>query len=560
MARKATFNAPVRQIVQTSEDQHKYDTPTFRKLQINATTTNNYVTPNYVDQAGALSMALAESMPTLALTAALVAGKTNEGEKARGAAARLEETGVDPETTDKLKWYSSSDFKDGYWEAYGLEKGQVAKEKLTADFDADPNRNAVPTNEWANNWFKQNTQGMNGRALEAFNREVAPSLLKLSNQGALEKVNDISASVYQQRFNVLTNDWKSGNWNPEIAKKRQEELGMSNTDFDELQVKVLEQFAQAGDNPGAAQLALKVMSENRPDGTPGIAFKSHIVKSGWVEAMGTKIDQVAIAKANAEEQVDRTGRSDSQKQIFSNAEKMAVNGNIGAATKALKQAYNNGEISFKSFLSKQQELQQVTHALKLGDGTGGSKMGESNFNNTYADALEGKLSTESITGMLRNQKINKSQADQLLQAEGRAASSENSLYRVPEYKQAASILDGFGSGKGITEEETNNIRMRASIARTELALWAQNNPDKKDQFIDKAKSIVTTEKKFLSDGSVLSQEQLLQKNYYPKYANPQAAYEAIVVKKSETDPYVLSNEQRYWSWRATNPQAQPRKQ
>lgn len=560
MARKSTFNAPVRQIVQTSEDQHKYDTPTFRRLQINAQPTNTYVTPNYVDQAGTLSTALAESMPTLALTAALFSEHANKGEEAAGASARLQETGIDPETTDKLKWYSSSDFKKGYWGTYGLEKAQVAKEQLQADWDSDPNRNSVSTAEWTNNWFKKQSAGMNDYALTSFTKELAPSLLKLSNQGALEKVEDISASVYKQRYGVLTNDWVAGNWSPEQAKKRQEELGMSNTDFDNLQVKVLEQFAQAGENPGAAQLALKVMKENRPDGTPGIAFKSNIVKSGWVEAMGTKIDQIAIAKTNAEEQVDSTGRTENQKKIIGDAEKLSVNGNIAGALKTLKQAYNNGEISFKTLSRKSAEIQQTAHSMKIGDGTGGSKMVEKDFNLTYADALEGKLSTEKITEMLRGQKISKSQADQLLQAEGRSASSENALYRVPEYKQASAIIDGFGSGKGITDEETSNIRMRASIAKTELALWASNNPDKKDQFIDKAKSIVTTEKKFLNDGGALTQEQILQKNYYPKYANPQAAYDAIVVKKTETDPYVLANEQRYWAWRATNPQAQPRKQ
>lgn len=562
MGRKATFNDPVRQVVQTSEDQHKYDTPTFRRLQINANPVNNYITPNPNADANILALALLEAAPALTALSGNLAKSSGDDAYAKGQAQAIEEMGLPDEEKKTFSWFTHPRFKDGYDSVGGFTGGTEAKEKMAADYEADPNRNNMTTQEWVGQWMRTNQpKGVSGAYLESWNKQVMPAVGAVLKQGAVDKAADGLAMVNQKITDAFQTTIKAG-WTAETADKLKLTIqgdgkdnpglgGMNNADWDRNVIKQVEQYINAGGEPEKAQAVLAWTKEKRADGTPGIYYKSGMAKV--IDDLSDKANTVWLNKKATEERLDVEGRTTNQSSIFDTAERQAVGGNLAAATKTLKQAYANGEISFKGFLRKQQELQQVTHALKLGDGTGGSKMGEKDFNNTYSDALEGKLSTADITGMLRNQKISKAQADQLLGAEGRAASSENALYRVPEYKRASSYIEGFAGYKGITDDETNTYKMRGAVARAEFAEWAANNPDKKDQFAEKAKQIVATETKFIKDRGVTS-ENVMQKNYYPKYPNPQAAYQAIMVDKTEKDPYVLRNEQDYWMWRTSTPQ------
>lgn len=565
MGRKATFNDPARQIVQTSEDQHKYDTPTFRRLQVNANVTNQYITPNTKADASALTLAFAEAAPSLALLSQNLAKSSGEDAYAQGQAKAIEEMGLPDDEKKAFSWFTHPRFKDGYDSVGGFTSGTEAKAKMEADYESDPNRNNMTTQEWVGQWMQNNKpKGVSGAYVESWNKQVLPAVGSIIKQGATDKAAEGLALVNQKITDAFQATIKNG-WNAESADKLKLTIqgdgkdnpglgGMNNADWDRNVIKQVEQFINAGGEPEKAQAVLAWTRTDRKDGDktiPGIYSKPGMAKI--IDDLSDKANTVWLNKKSIEERLDVEGRNGNQTAIFDSAERQAVGGNLAAATKTLKQAYANGEISFKGFLRKQQELQQVTHALKLGDGTGGSKMAQKDFDNTYADALEGKLSTNDITVMLRNQRISKAQADQLLGAEGRAASSENALYRSPEYKRASSYISGFAEYKGITDDETNTYKMRGAVARAEFAEWAANNPDKKDQWADKAKAIVATETKFIKDRGVTS-ENVMQKNYYPKYPNPQAAYQAIMVDKTEKDPYVLRNEQDYWKWRSSAPQ------
>lgn len=545
MGRKATFNDPVRQVVQTSEDQHKYDTPTFRRLQINATTTNNYVTPNYVSQAGILSTALAESLPTLAVTSALVASKANEGEKARGEAARLGEVGLDPEQSQALHWYSSSDFQKGYMEAVGVEKGQIAKDKLQADWDSDPNRNNVPTNEWTNHWYKENTKGLSGDSLITFNKEVAPSLMKIANQGATEKINDVTASVYAQRYNILTKDWKDGNWSPEQAKKRQDELKLSNTDFDELQVKVLDQFARQGDNPEAARKALAVMHENRPDGTPGIAFKSNIVKTGWVEHMSTQIDQWAVAKTNAREAADKGARTEEQRKLQDSIFSTAIDKSPEAAMKQLNQARkDNPELWSPGVWMATQEKIRHIQLLKKSQGDGSGTTAQDAV--LISKAIKGELGTDDIADLVATQKIKPGMAGTLMSYTTRANSMDRSQFKTPAYLRARSLLESLPSApSSLTPDPDGSLRATMS-ARRQLAITSLdeellNNPGADPNVL--AQNIHKGELAFAKDAS----NQPYLNMYVPKYKSREEFMQAL--QSNTVKPGVdVKKEAQQWNW------------
>lgn len=564
MGRKAVFNDPVRQVVQTSEDQHKYDTPTFRRLQINAQPVNNFITPNPNADANALALAFIEAAPALTALSSNLAKSSGDDAYAKGQAQAIEEMGLPEEEKKTLSWFTHPRFKDGYDSVGGFTGGTEAKEKMASDYETDPNRNSMTTQEWVGQWMRTNQpKGVSGAYLESWNKQVMPSIGSIIKQGAVDKASEGLALVNQKITEAFQTTIKAG-WTSESADKLKMTIqgdgkdnpglgGMNNSDWDRNVLKQVEQYINAGGEPEKAQAVLAWTKLDRKDGDatiPGIYSKPGMAKI--IDDLSDKANTVWLNKKSVEERLDIEGRNSNQNAVFDAAERKAVGGNLSAATAVLKKAYDNGEISFKGFLRKQQELQQVTHAMKIGDGTGGSKMAETEFNNNYATALEGKLSTNDITTMLRSQKINKAQADQLLAAEGRSASSENALYRMPEYKRASSYIEGFSSSQGITQDETNTYKMRGAVARAEFAEWAANNPDKKDQFAEKAKAIVATETKFIKDRGVTS-ENVMQKNYYPKYANPQAAYQAIVVDKTEKDPYVLRNEQDYWMWRTSAP-------
>lgn len=477
MGRPATFNDPVRQIVQTSEDQHKYDTPTFRRLQITAgQPLNMMVTPNYKEQAGLLSTALAESIPSLITASTLMAAKAQKGEEEAGGNARVAEIGLDPEKSDQLGFFASSGFKKGYYQAYGIEKGQVAKEQLQADWDADPNRNDVTTDEWTRNWYKKNTEGMNGYALAGFNKEVTPSLLKLAQQGAIEKIDDVEASVYQQRFNILTSDWKSGTWTPEQAKKRQEELGLSNTDFDKLQVRALTQFANDGENPEAARQALKVMSMDRPDGTPGITFKNNIVKSGWAAEMAQTIETASQARTRLQEQTDSQARTQEQLDLKDKLLSMAYDsGNPAGATAYLQKIrkQNPGLVNVGLANSLQKQINEYAENKKRGTGGSGEGGAYSPLVLKLAKGLDsGEVDVAEVWQHVDNGSLSRQGLAQVRELTGGLRSLRKGIFKTDAYEAAEAELGVFRPGK-------SEIDLDGTTARNFRDLNNRNNIDLK---------------------------------------------------------------------------------
>lgn len=559
MGRKATFNDPVRQVVQTSEDQHKYDTPTFRRLQINAgQPLNMMVTPNYKDQAGMLSTAFAEAMPSLITASALMASKAQNGEEESGFNSRAAEIGLDPEKSEKLGFFSSSGFKKGYYRAYGIEKGQVAKEQLQADWDADPNRNEVTTDEWARNWYKKNTEGLNGYAISGFNKEVAPALAKLAQQGAIEKISDVEASVYQQRFNILTSDWKSGTWTPEQAKKRQEELGLSNTDFDSLQVKVLTQFAKDGDNPEAARQALKVMSMNRPDGTPGIAFKSNIVKSGWTAEMASQIEQWSQEKTRLREQSDGSARTQEQIDLQTKVLEMAYkDGNPQRATAELNKAMKSTPGLVNVFLANnlQKRINEFASNKKQGSGGDGEGAALSKEELRLINGLSDKtLGSGDVLESLNAGKINKRGFASVLSMAGALNKNDKGVFKTPDFQAAERYMGNYSMGKndvdidGLIKENydylnaINANELRKRVADGEKAMDVAK--DIRDRSMSLVKSGALRNRDFIG-GSSGSPTPTPSQDYNSKYATFDEFDRAQ--RAGQVSGATLRAEMKYWA-------------
>lgn len=282
MARKSTQNNPVRQIVQTSEDQHKYDTSTFRRMEVNARPVNTMITPSQSAAAG-LALSFAEANPELGRLMQTAFAAKNEEDYAQGQAARVKESGLNPEESKELGFFSSPAFQRGYMTMAGVEAGQKATEQMLVDWESDPQRNGMTTNEWIANWMKKNASGISdGAYTEGMMKTLTPTINSLVTTGAKEKIDDIRNAKNANVTNILQADFRKG-WTPELEKQRKAEMqasyGMSNKEFDDYLLSSVEQYINKGDDPEGAKRVLKSFYNPREDGTPGIAYKESVANS-----------------------------------------------------------------------------------------------------------------------------------------------------------------------------------------------------------------------------------------------------------------------------------------
>ena len=549
MARKSTQNNPVRQIVQTSEDQHKYDTSTFRRMEVNARPVNTMITPSQSAAAG-LALSFAEANPELGRLMQTAFAAKNEEDYAQGQAARVKESGLNPEESKELGFFSSPAFQRGYMTMAGVEAGQKATEQMLVDWESDPQRNGMTTNEWIANWMKKNASGISdGAYTEGMMKTLTPTINSLVTTGAKEKIDDIRNAKNANITSILHNDFKVG-WTPELMKQRKSEFqaayGMSNKEYDDYLLSSVEQYINKGDDPEGAKRVLKSFYNPREDGTPGIAYKESVANSSKsIEKLMTAADAVAIQKANAQENADKIARTDAQRSLETEVLNLAIDKGAGAAFSKLNAARKaDPNLVSPGFWDNLGTRIRHIGNVKKSDGEGGGGMGNTAYNQLYAKYMVDGGSVEELQNLILSGKITRAQSVELRNAAAGFGKMDNAVFKTTDFRNAMTTIEALPD-KGILETQTDILKARKARARVEFINWVRDNPNAKDQFEAKAQAIYNTEYKFGKDAVI---EQAGQKNYYPKYKNPIDAYNAIEVNKTEKDPYVLRNESDYWEW------------
>lgn len=558
MPRKTTFNDPSRQVVQTVEDQHKYDTPTFRRLQVNAQPTNYYVTPAYTDQANTLAAALVEASPTLAIMQQGAFKNFHEEKFVEGQAARLAEGNIDPKDSKELGFFTTNSFQRGYMSLAGFQSGQQAAEELQAAWDTDPERNSMPTQDWIANWMKKNAPAStDGAFLEGFNKQVIPVANNLIGQGVKDKLAGVRAAVNEKVTGIVTNGINQG-WNADVANQIKTELqgdgtpdkpgivGMSNGDWDKTFIDQVSAYINSGGDPEKARQALKWTKEKRPDGTPGIYYKPGMAKV--VDDLMDQAYSVTIQKNNLEENMDRIGRSGDQKKhidtILTTALDKGVASGFSALNKAVKE---NPELWSPGLrMTVMEKLRRIQTLSKSVDGEGDGNSPA--FAKLISQAITGDLTTEQIADMVGRGQIKVGQAGQLMSYTTRANSMDKAQFKTPAYNQGLMTLQALPERPPATVPDVDGTIGRNMALRKAYAIANYNDEVAKNPNADPttlADNIHKSETKYFNEGRYTNDPYF--KMYVPKYPSRQAFIQAL--ESNAVKPGVdVKKESQHWNW------------
>lgn len=549
MPRKSTQNNPVRQIVQTSEDQHKYDLPTFRRMEVNARPVNTFITPAQSDAAG-LALAFAEANPELGRLMQTAFAAKNEEDFYQGQEARLKESGLAPTESKELGFFSSPAFQRGYMTLAGVEAGQKAKEQLLVDWENDPQRNSMTTNEWVSAWMRKNTSGISdGAYTEGMMKTLIPTVNELTTLGAKEKIADIRDAKNANITNILQADFRAG-WTPELEKKRKAEFqaayGMTNKEYDDYLLSSVEQYINKGEDPEGAKRVLNSFYKPREDGTPGIAYKETVANSTKsVEKLLIAADAVAIQKANAQEGTDKIARTEEQRALEATVLDAAINSGAGGAFAKLNAARKaNPQLVSPGFWeSLATRIRHISNLKKGGDGEGG---GGGAFNTAASQAIKGELDETQIANGIGT-KWNVAQAGQLLSLASRGRSVDKALFNTPDYKRGLGIIKSLPDRAPESMPDPNGSYGTALRTRRELAVLAYDEAVVKGENpVDAAVRIQKTEDIYRSNGMASDSSFQIYYTKYKTYQDFRSAYD-----NGTLDPKIKDQELAYWKWVAS---------
>lgn len=556
MARKTTFNDPSRQVVQTVEDQHKYDTPTFRRLNVYAQPGNYYVTPAQTD-ANTLAISLMEAAPTLALLNSGINKEYHEAKVAEGQALALQEIGLPEEDKKKFSWFSSPSFKKGYESVSSLIAGLEDSQKLKADFEADPNRNTMTTQEWVGQWMKKNVpQGVSGDFLSGWNQQVFPELKAITLQGAQDKVSDGMALVNQKKTEAFKATIESG-WTGEAANKLKLTLqgdgtsenpglmAMTNGDWDREFIKQVDTYINAGGDPEKARQALKWAKEKRPDGTPGIYYKPGMSKV--IDDLEDKAYSVAIQKNNLQEGADRLGRGGDQKKDIDTILTTALDKGASAGIKALNQAVKaNPELWSPGLRMATMEKLRRIQTLNKGDGDGTPTTAlEASL---VSRAIKGEIGSDEIADLVASQRIKPGVAGTLMSYTTRANNMDKAIFKTPAYSQGLMLLQSLPERPSPLTPDPDGSLARSMAARKALAIASYNEEIANNKDADPnaiAKNIHKSESQFQAEDRAAKDPYFNM--YVPKYATREEFMQAL--GNNNVKPGVdVKKEAQHWNW------------
>lgn len=553
MGRKTSFNDPARQIVQTSEDQHKYDTPTFRRLEVNAQPVNMFVTPNVTQQANTLALSLSEAAPALAMLNMSVNHQYHDSKIAEGQAAAFKDIGLPEEDKQKFSWFSSPSFVRGYDSVSSMTAGMEDRQKLKADFAADPERNTMTTQEWLGNWMRKNQpQGMSGTYINGWNQEMLPEVKAITLQGAQDKVADGVALVNQKKNEAFKATIDDG-WNPESADKLKITLqgdgtkdkpglvAMTNADWDREVLAQVDQYIEAGGDPDKARKVLTWAKSKRPDGTPGIYEKPGMAKV--VNDLWDKAYSVSLQKTRLEESMDREGRigdtADAYRSILEVAKTnpAAARKQLEASDKANPGLWNPGR-----YLSTMKLINEFDTVRKHGQGEGNSAA----LTKLVVEYGNGKIDADAGLDALTQGQINLSQYSHFLSLTGAMSKKVKEIYKTPQFEDAQRTLNAIPREPGqdtfdLSGKIKSAYRANYDGAVIELRQRVAENPQADPMVI--ANEIKDRRLKLVDSGALRDPGYV---DYVSKYQTKEAFLKDYDAGK--IDANTKSMEIKYWQW------------
>lgn len=552
MARDTNFNNPARQVIQTNEDQRKYDLPTFRRMEVNAQVRNQYVEPTS-NNALVLATSLAAASPGITQWLAVKGREKDDEETQKGMQARNAAGDLTDEQASELAKVSSSGYQKGYMRLHGYLAGKEDATKLQTDWQSDPSRNDMSTDEWIKNWYSKNSKGLSdGDFLSTYNKEVLTEADKLRSIGREEKV----AGVIQATDGAVTQYIKekilSGEFNRDVFEGAATDAGgiwgISKGKFDDLALAATNQIIEEGKNPAAAKTALAVFKENKSDGTPGLAYKGKMLADGTIDQMGRKADQVAIQSLEYEDKAARLGREKERESAMKDVwTAILVENNPSKGRNMAISLIKSQPNLFdsKDILQTMSTINSQMHRVE----TDGMKVNALTY---LAKAYDGDLTINDVARGVENGKISFNQAPTLIGAIKAYRAEDNALFKTTEFQAGERLLNTLQPPKnGMDIDGTVKLKWDERRIQDQVALKQYVKGGGKDP-IGFAKDLHKTELQYLQSGNTDDAITYFIPTYPTKAAMTQAIEGGLVIPQD-----VFDNHIRYFS--AGLPKPKPQK-
>jgi hypothetical protein len=272
MARESRMQNPVHPVINTMEDQRKYDMPTYRRLGVYAEPVNMYVSPAASDAAK-----LAEALSSSGLTQAFDRNykEAREAETVQGASKAMKDGLQGAEDADaKARAEKSLGFYEGYMKLQGSLAYQEDAEQLKRDWNAAP-KDGTSFDAWAKEWWKKKGAGVQDKSyLEGYTPGMAKAIgdlkqevLKTDTANLAAKLNvdamDHVASTFKQADTVTPLTW--------ATMKKDIEFFYGKKDADDLLHATAERAAAKGDYELVEKITALYDQKTPDDNVPALA-------------------------------------------------------------------------------------------------------------------------------------------------------------------------------------------------------------------------------------------------------------------------------------------------
>lgn len=512
MARPQETNVTQRRVVNTLEDQNKYDISNGRRLRVFADPLRMNVEAEQPASVR-LAEALAQVKPSIMDFLADRESDKNVDLFNQGSAMAM--AGVDP--SEAKAEYT----KRGYDSYKGYLEGERLSDELDNDWKTADKQLGTDFDSWYKDWWANKSQGLD-MSSETFRTKFDSAFMKglattkskyIAEQGQLQ-VQDNEATIVATIGSVIKEvrepaDGQKLDFSIYDVEALQKDMkinlnGISPQRLDELTYQTAVMYAEENNDPDI----LKTFFLKHSDGTPALADKRLNDGSRYGEKINADIDRITLREMQREDLKDKREKKVKEDQRFSIYSKFITDEEMttDAVNTLSKKMFDEGlftslseassEINQLVNLKKKEETQtQQLNTLELiADINAGRIMDEKRIISDFKNEVISNAGAKEALSAIRQ---HKKDIAQLAKDDERAAKTASALYKDRSYTIGESIIKNSIilpklPSNPLPEEQANYdkaLQMKAQALRT-YASRAFNAKGKED-YLDLANELVS---------------------------------------------------------------------
>lgn len=318
MGQPQEYQNPTRKVINTLEDQHKYEMPSARRLGVYMDPKSAYVDPALTD---ASKLADALSQVNSKVRTVMMEKATNEVENEMrvGMLARMGVDAANPKNLEEqANALGTSYQRQGFNRLDGLLDATTAIERMQADYAAEKPDNI---DTWFSQWWSKNTTGKNDEDyLKTFTPTVTKGAVELSTLHAKMNIEAANSERNAKITKLLVDDFTAAKGKPSVAmlETRYGDIQslfvdqatgtplVSKKALDDLSFEAAKNYAIQTGNVDV----FDVFKESKSDGTPGLFYKKG--KAEEIEKIKGAILSEKVRVMDGKDKLAREQREDAR--------------------------------------------------------------------------------------------------------------------------------------------------------------------------------------------------------------------------------------------------------